>query len=316
MGYNASGLTTYVETNKDVLIKSIVLGDVYGDTIPNLRHQLGVRTKERLNYLDVTPVLQDGTGCGFSAQGSTVLSERDVETAIFKINDSWCPDALLGKYAEFLVKFGANSNAEDGMPFEREILGEIAKGASKEMEKLVWQGDKSNTGRTDLIDGFVTIAAGADSASTVALSYTAATSAVSVYDAIKSVVMAVPEEIVDDAVIFVAPAVYRAFVQEMVEKNYIHFGPDGKIEDEDITFPATDIKIHKTAGLVGDKKHIYCSTYNNMVYAADLMNDKEEMRMWFSDDDDLYKLKVKWNAGVATLYPDMVVLLTSTNDLA
>ena len=52
-----------------------------------------------------------------------------------------------------------------------------------------------------------------------------------------------------------------------------------------------------------------------MVYASDMMNDKEEIRLWFSDDDDLYKLKIKWNAGVKTLYPDAVVVLTSTNDL-
>ena len=313
MAYNVSGLTNYVEVNKDALIKSVVLGSVYGDTIQNLRKQLGVKTKERLNYLDVNPVFQNGQGCGFSAQGSTVLSEREIETAIFKINDEYCPDTLLNKYAEFMVKFGANRNAED-MPFESEILSEIEKKINLEMEKQVWQGDKSATGRTDLIDGYLTQALGADSASTIAVSYTAATA--STYDAIKAVVMAIPEEIIDNATIFVAPAVYRAFVQEMVEKNYIHYSPDGHVEDKDITFPGTDVKVHKTIGLTGDKKHIYASVYDNMVYAADLMNDKEEARLWFSDDDDLFKLKIKWNAGVATLYPDEVVVLTSTNDLA
>lgn len=313
MAYNASGLTNYVEVNKDVLIKDIVLGAKYGDTIANLRKQLGVKTKERLNYLDVTPVLQDGTGCGFSASGSTNFSEREIETAPFKVNDKWCPDDLLGKFAEYLVRYGANANAEDGMPFEREIMSEIEKGIAKQLEKMVWQGDKSGT---DLIDGFLTQALGADSASTVAVSYTAST--ISLYDAVKAVIMKVPEDIIEDTVVFVSPAVFRALVFELTEKNMYHIksGENGEIiEDNDLIFPGTSVRIHKTHGLEGDKKHIYASVWGNMVYAADMMNDKEEIRLWFSDDDDLYKLKIKWNAGVKTLYPDAVVVLTSTNDL-
>lgn len=315
MAYNASGLTNYVEVNKDVLLKDIVLGAKYGDTIANLRKQLGVKTKERLNYLDVNPVLQDGTGCGFSASGATNFSEREIETAPFKVNDKWCPDDLLGKFAEYLVRYGADANAEDGMPFEREIMSEIEKGIAKQMEKQVWQGDKSGT---DLIDGFLTQALGADSASTVAVSYTAATSAISLYDAVKAVIMKVPEDIIEDAVVFVSPAVFRALVFELTEKNMYHIksGENGEIiEDNDLIFPGTSVRIHKTHGLEGDKKHIYASVWDNMVYAADMMGDKEEIRLWFSDDDDLYKLKIKWNAGVKTLYPDAVVVLTSTNNL-
>jgi hypothetical protein len=320
MAYNASGLTNYVEVNKDVLIKDIVLGAKYGDTIANLRKQLGVKTKERLNYLDVTPVLQDGTGCGFSASGSTNFSEREIETAPFKVNDKWCPDDLLGKFAEYLVRYGANANAEDGMPFEREIMSEIEKGIAKQLEKMVWQGDKSGS---DLIDGFLTQALGADNASTVAVSYTAAQDEkFPVYQAMKALIKKIPEDILDDAVIFVSPAVFRSLALELSERistnlYEIKRNENGEvIEDNDLVFPGTSVRIHKTRGLEGDVRHAYCSVYDNMVYAADMMNDKEEIRLWFSDDDDLYKLKIKWNAGVKTLYPDAVVVLTSTTDLA
>ena len=298
MGYTVSGLTNYVEVNKDALIKSVVLGSVYGDTIPNMRKQLGVKTTERLNFLDVDPTIQDGEGCGFSANGKTEFSERAIATTPLKVNDSWCPDSLLGKYSEYLVRFGADSNAEN-MPFEQEILSEIEKKIDLKMEKMVWQGD-SGLGFTGLVE----LAKGADSASTIVAT---ASTAATLYERIKAVVLAIPEEILDKAVIFVSPANYRAFVQEMVEKNYIHCGPDGIVENNDITFPGTDIKVHKTIGLQGSDV-IYASVYENMVYGADLMNDKEEVRLWFSDDDDLFKLKIKWNAGVATLYPDMVVI--------
>ena len=313
-GYTVSGLSAYVETRKDVLVKDIVLGGVKGDTIANLSKQLGIKTKERINYLNLTPALQDGKGCGFSASGSTVLTNRDLETAIFKVNDTYCPDDLLGKFAEYMVKFGADANAEGDFPFEEEILRQIVGGINEQMEKLVWQGATSGNSGTDLIDGFITLAENNDRASTITASTTAATSAISVYSEIKKVIMLIPEEIIDKAVVFVAPAVYRAFVQEMVEKNYYHY-ESGKVENNDLIFPGTNIAVHKTIGMTGDKKHIYASCYDNMFYGADMMNDKEEVRVWFSDDDDVFKLKVKFNAGVATAFPDEVVLLTSTNDL-
>lgn len=310
-GYTVSALTDYVKTNQDVLIKNVVLGEVRGDTIPSLRKQFGIKTKERLNYLDVDPSIQDGSNCGFNPSGSTVFAERDIETAQLKAQDQYCDKDLLGKYAEYLVKINAQKSESD-MPFEREILDEVVGKINEKMEKLVWQGKTSGYSGSDLIDGFLTQALNADSASTVNVSIASGTS---VYNAIKSVIMAIPEQIIDNATVFVAPALYRAFVQEMVEKNYVHFGPDGKIENKDITFPGTDIQVHKTIGLTGDKKHIYASVYGNMVYGADLEGDNEKVRFWYDDNSELFKYSIHWNSGVKTLYPDMVVLGTGAADL-
>lgn len=306
--FTVSGLSAYVKNNEDVLIKSVVLGEVKGDTIGNLTKQLGIKTKERLNYLNVDPTFQDGTNCGFSAVGSTEFTERELETKQYKVQDQYCDRLLLGKFAEYQVKINAQKEASD-LPFEAELMNEIIGGINAKMEHEVWLGTATGS---SLIKGFVTLAAGVDSASTVAVSIASGTS---VYNAIKAVVMAIPERIIDDAVIFVSPAIYRAFVQEMVEKNYFHYKNDGDLEDRDITFPGTDIKVHKTIGLTGDKKHIYASTYKNLVYGADLMGDEEKVKAWVDDSSELVKYSIRWNAGVMTYFPDMVVLGTGAADL-
>ena len=54
-------------------------------------------------------------------------------------------------------------------------------------------------------------------------------------------------------------------------------------------------------------KGIYASVWDNLIYATDMMGDAEEYRVWFSDDDDLHKIKVKFGIGVSTLYPDAVI---------
>lgn len=308
MAYTVSALTNYVKTNEDVLIKSVVLGGVKGDTINNLSLQTGIKTKERLNYLDVEPAFQDGTNCGFSANGKTEFTERELETKQYKVQDQYCDRVLLGKFAEYQVKINAQKEASD-LPFEAVLMDEIIGGINAGMEKEVWLG--TGTG-SSLIKGFVTLAASADSASTVAVSIESGTS---VYNAIKKVVMAIPERIIDEAVVFVSPAIYRAFVQEMVEKNYFHYKNDGNVENMDITFPGTDIKVHKTIGLTGDKKHIYASSYKNMVYGCDLQGDEEKVKVWYDDNSELFKYNIRWNAGVMTYFPDMVVLGTAAADL-
>ena len=308
MAYTVSALTNYVKTNEDVLIKSVVLGGVKGDTISNLSLQTGIKTKERLNYLDVEPAFQDGTNCGFSASGKTEFTDRELETKQYKVQDQYCDRVLLGKFAEYQVKINAQKEASD-LPFEAVLMDEIIGGINAGMEKEVWLG--TGTG-SSLIKGFVTLAASADSASTVAVSIESGTS---VYNAIKKVVMAIPERIIDEAVVFVSPAIYRAFVQETVEKNYFHYKNDGNVENMDITFPGTDIKVHKTIGLTGDKKHIYASSYKNMVYGCDLQGDEEKVKVWYDDNSELFKYNIRWNAGVMTYFPDMVVLGTGAADL-
>lgn len=301
-GYTVSGLTDYVKVNQDVLIKGIVLGSVKGDTIPMLRKQLGVKTRERLNYLDVDPVLQDGSNCGFSASGSTAFSEREIETAQIKAQDQYCDKDLLGKFAEYQVKIAATKDGSD-MPFEAEILNEVVGKINEKMEKLVWQGDKNNG---DLIDGFLTQAEGADSGSTIMVTGSSATS---ISTRIEEMVNAVPEDFdADKMTIFVSPANFRKLAFELV-KDYKYNANmfDADVENRDIIYPGTSIKVHKTIGLLGSDK-LVASPVENLAYGADLMNDEEKIRFWYDDNTELFKYSIHWNAGVKSLYPDLVIV--------
>ncbi|MBQ3414511.1 MAG: hypothetical protein IJH39_04020 [Clostridia bacterium] len=297
MAYTVTGLSSYVEVNKDTLIKNVILGYDKGDTIANMRKQLGVKGTQRLNYLDVDPVLQDGSGCGFSAQGSTVFTERDITVKPVKYNDQFCNDTLLGKYTEYKVRFGANANADE-FGFESEILGEVGRKIDEKLEKIVWQGDTALT-----ITGLIDLAEGADSASTISAN---TSSANTVYQNVKAVIMACPEYLLDKLVVFLSPADFRTLCFELTENSNLKIEKQ-EIEQGEFYFPATSVKVHKTFGLSGVKR-IYASPWENLIYATDMMNDSEEYRVWFSDDDDLHKIKVKWVMGVSTLYPDAVIV--------
>ena len=298
-----TSLPAYVQDNKDLIIKNFAL--VGTASRQRFGIQTGIKTSAYLNYLELNPTLQDGKGCGFTAAGSATLTQRTITTAVIKVNMDVCPDSLLGKYAEYLVRIGANSNE---LPFEQYIIDGVTTEINKKIEKLIWQGDTSKSTDTDLkwLNGILKqLASDSDK---VAVSIAANTA---IYDAIKAVYMAIPEETLErGAEIYVSPANYRDFLMAMVEKNYFHYSGPQDSAPEEFVFPGTDVKVVKTPGLAGVNDRIVASFPENFVYGCDAEGDLEDVKIWFSDDDDLFKLKVKWNSGIAYRFPNQVTLGT------
>ena len=298
-----TSLPAYVQDNKDLIIKNFAL--VGTASRQRFGIQTGIKTSAYLNYLELNPTLQDGKGCGFTASGSATLTQRTITTAVIKVNMDICPDSLLGKYAEYLVRIGANSNE---LPFEQYIVDGVTTEINKKIEKLIWQGDTSQSSDTDLkwINGILKqLASDSDK---VAVSIAAKTA---IYDAIKAVYMAIPEETLErGAEIYVSPANYRDFLMAMVEKKYFNYSGPQDSAPEEFVFPGTDVKVVKTPGLAGVNDRIVASFPENFVYGCDAEGDLEDVKIWFSDDDDLFKLKVKWNSGIAYRFPNQVTLGT------
>jgi len=298
-----SSLPTYVQDNKDLIIKNFAL--VGTASRQRFGLQTGIKTSAYLNYLELNPTLQDGKGCGFSASGTATLTQRTITTAIIKVNMDICPDSLLGKYAEYLVRIGAKS---DELPFEQYIIDGITAELNKKIEKLIWQGDTTKTTDTDLkwINGILKQLASDTDKVAVNIAHGTA-----IYNAIKAVYLAIPEETLErGAEIYISPANYRDFLQAMVEKNYFHYSGPQDAAPEEFVFPGTDVKVVKTPGLAGVNNLIVASFPENFVYGCDAEGDLEEVKIWFSDDDDLFKLKVKWNSGIAYRFPNQVTLGT------
>lgn len=300
-GYDISKLAAYVKTNADVILKDVVLSSVEGDSVANMRKQLGVKTEEKLNYLNVTPALQSGKDCGFNASGSTVFSDRSILVKTIKAQDEYCDRDLLGKFAESLVNIAAG---KETLPFEAQIVDEVVKGIRKQIEKIVWQGDT-----TLGIDGLLKMAAsgGTDSASTVNVSIAKGTD---IYEAVKAVYLAIPEELLDKAFIGLSPANFRAFTQAMVEKNYYHYSGPQDANVNEFIFPGSNVKVKSIQGLSGVNDKIYASVWDNLVYGTDLLNDEETVNAWYDPNTELFRYTIRFNAGVSTLFPDEVVLGT------
>ena len=131
MAYNVSSLSAYVQDNHDLLVKNFAL--VGGGTRSRISIQTGIKQNAYINLLNLTPTLQSGAGCNFTAAGDAVLSNRLLKTAQIKVNMEFCEKTLLGKYAEYLVKVNAVDNP---FPFEEYITNALTDELNKKIEKL------------------------------------------------------------------------------------------------------------------------------------------------------------------------------------
>ena len=288
-----TSLPAYVQESRDLLIKNFAL--VGGETRKRISVQTGIKKDEYLNYLNLTPTFQSGAGCGFSAQGGAALTQRLIETARFKVNMEFCPDTLVGKYAEYQVSINASENAS--LPFEAFIMEALTNEIVKKIETTIWQGVKAS----DLIDGCRTIAKAESDVVDVTIAGTSA------YEDILAVYNKMTENTLElGGEIYVSPAKFRAFMQEMVAKNFYHYNP-GNEEPGEFLLPGSNVKVVRTPGLAG-KTQVVGTFAKNMYYGCDLENAAEDIKVWYSDDDDLIKVAAKWNMGVQFAFPGEVVL--------
>ena len=282
MAYNVQALGAYVQENKDIILKDIVFGGEYGNTIPLMTKQLGIKTTEKIHPTTFEAVLQDVSGeCGFHSDGELKITDREIATKQKKVNMEFCLEKLLGKFAEYKVRVGANP---DALPFEAEIIDGLVKSINKQVEKGVW---------TDLITN-----------TTAQLTVSGEGTA---YERVMAVYMALPEAVLEDAVIFVSPATFREYVKDLVDKNFYHYNPaDGDLEE--IFIPGSGVKVRKAKGLAEQTDDVIFGTSpKNMIYGTDFMDNKEEIKAWFSDDNDTYRIKVRFNYGANVAFPDLVV---------
>lgn len=286
-----TGLTQYIDERRLPLISEAVLKS---KTATMVNVQSDVKFKSALNLVSVAPVLQDGSACGWTDAGDAELSQRIITAPVIKVNQSFCHKDFLKYWTNYEVRVGVGENK---MPFEEYFTGQIVENVKAANEKLIWQGDTaSEDDMLKLTDGFLKVIG--DDAVTAA-------TATSAYTAIKNVYMAIPEKVLDKAVIFVGADVYRQFIQEMVDKNLYHYSANGT--DGEFIFPATNTKVVAVNGLNGTKK-IVAARPENLFIGVDMADDAEKFEMWYSKDNDEYRLAIQYNLGTQVAFTDEIVI--------
>ena len=280
-----TSLTAYVEENRLPLIKRAILG---ANSLNMINRQSGIKGVAALNLISTNPVVADASTCGFNKAGTSELSQRTIETKPLKVNMEFCEKTLKNTWAEYNLRWIAEDKA---IPFEEYITSEIADKVQAKVEKYLWMGDVELglSGLTSfLADGAVNVNVPTGS---------------SAYEVVKSVYMAIPEQLLDRAVIFVPVATFRELMQDLVEKNYFHYNPENQNFDS-FLFPGTNVRVQKVNGL---EDYVVAADPQNLFFGFDIADAPEAFDIWYSKDDRVERLAVEWNQGAQIAYPDEVV---------
>lgn len=291
MAINVSALTAYVEEQRLPLIRKTIFA------APSVKHfnlQTGVKHSAALNILNTTVAFGDGATCGWDEAGTSAFSQRVLEVGNYKVNMSFCDRSMLKYWNGYEVRVAAG---QKNLPFEEEFVEGVINGIKDKMERNIWQGVKSS----DRMDGILTILAG--EGSVIKPSVSGSTT----YDKALAAYKAIPAAKLDKAVIFMGVDEFRDLVLELTSNNLYNYDPkvDANME---IILPGTSTKVYGVSGLNGTDKMVAADP-ENIFYGVDMEGDDEKFDLWYSKDNQEFRLAINFNAGVQVAFPDEIVLV-------
>lgn len=323
MAFDVSGLTAYVEQEHDTLLvkalfssKSATLFQSAGQVLP------GVKSSKDLPILSNTVYLQ-ADGCGYTSSGTTTMSKRNLAVGAVKVEETLCPKTLEDYW--YQKKMAAGSATE--VPFGEVIADAKVKQINEKIETMIWVGD-TNSGDPNLNkwDGFITIlealgfgGAGdpikGDANST---NFTSITTS-NIDDIVDQIYTLMPDAVLerDDAFIAMGTDNFRTYCQWLRSANLFHYAVDGGAFAAGAApnfqyHPGTNVKVYGLPGLSGTNKMVG-SYLANFFIGTDLMNEEEEFKMWYSQDNDEVRTRVTFKYGCQIAFPDQVVFFDLTD---
>lgn len=294
MAYTVNALPAYVEQNRLPLLAAAVLK---GKTVEVINRQSGIKGKAALNIVDVTAPFQAGNTCGFNASGNDTFSQRVIETVMVKVEKEWCWKDLIGKWAEYEYRVVAG---EKTLAFEEFFLNEIAKEIAAQIEDIIWKGN-ATLGIAGLLGNLT-------AASVTATQFTGTDD----YAKIMEAYMAIPEQVLDKAAIFVSASRFRGFVAGMVAANLYHYNPEAPVDE--VIIPGTNTRVIKVNGLNSSTYGtvtdvVVAADPMNLVYGYDVEDSAEALDVWYSKDNDSIRLRMTTNIGTQVAFPNEVVVM-------
>jgi len=311
--WDVSELDAYVDEQSQEIYPELVKKS---PTVSLITTMENVKGKEKIKLISTEANLQAASSCGFNADGGVILTDKTIEVERIKIEEDYCNEDLNETWGQIVLAAGAQ-NQDEEIPgfFANVMMALYVKKAAARTETLIWKGDTDSVNTNLLyIDGFVKLF----SADTDMIEAND-TGIASITDANAMTILQrgcdkVPTEVLDEGNVIAVGGreTYNKALNELYDDNKYHYKLD---EDEGRSFliPTKRIRFHHVEGLDGTDR-IYFIPTNLTFFGTDLSGDIDNIRMWYSQDDDKIKISLKWRVGVQYVYSQYFVKFTTTQD--
>ena len=302
MSIKTSSLTAFVDEQRLPLIRKAVVGN---RSAKEFALMTGVKGATALNLLNTDVTFADGTACGWTEAGTAELSQRILTPGVIKVQMSYCQNQLLKYWTNYEVRVAAG---QKNLPFEEDFVNNAIESIKAKLEKAMWQGDTtSDDTNLKQFDGLCKTI----SAATVAGTYTT-TASDTVTKIINETYALIPDSVFErgEVVMYISGANYRKYIQELIANGNLVI--TNTVNDvampESVLIPGTNVRVIPVAGLDGADLKAVASYRENFVYGVDLADDDEKFDLWYSQDNDEFRLAVSFVAGVQVAYPDLIAI--------
>lgn len=308
MSLNLAGLTAYTEQNALDLIKEAVLK---GRTVDLINVQGGIKSSATINKLSTTITAQAGA-CGWSANGTTDITQRTISVCDIKINESICLNTLEDYFTQTQMNPGSY-NTE--IPFEQLFAENKRDQIMALVEDIIWKGNTSTgSGNLALCDGFVKLFdAGVTASSGKFATYSKAalggTTSGNIVGVIDAMIAALDQDVIEaqDLHIFTSYADYRTYAKVLRDLNlFAYTGAENQGQDFSQLHPGTNVRVIAVRGLNSADRFLLAPA-SNLYVGTDLLSDAEDFKIWYSQDNDEVRFGAKFKLGVQVAFIENVV---------
>lgn len=294
----AAGLSGYVDANRLPLIKKLLFAP---QSIKYFGLLTGVHGPTNLNILDTQVTFGAGNTCGWTDGATSEFSARELVPGAIKIQQSICDKAMLDYWNGYAVKVAAGRK-DGNCPFEEDFTDLLKREVAKELEIAIWQGDTTSASpNLNKFDGLLTLINNDATITPIATANDILVDTYACYNAIA-------EESLLGTSIYMSIAQFKALVLALGNANLYHYDP--KVDEElTIILPNTQTKVHGVYGLTG-ATDIIALADEHVIYGVSMLEDKDEYKLWYSLDNQEYRIEIDFVAGIQYAFSSEVVIVS------
>jgi len=308
MSFTVSSLAAYTnEQSTDLLVKALFSNKTAATLYASNQVQVGVKSAASLNILASTVYFQ-ADGCGYNPSGVTTFTQRNITVGAVKVEETLCPKTLEAKWMQTQIMPGSPTM----IPFEEQIGNEKAAVIAQTLETAIWQGDTaSGNPNLNRFDGFNKIIAAASPVlgNATPTTFTSITNA-NIDDILDQIYANIPGAVASktDLVCFLGVDAYKLMLVNLKNANLYHYVADAATEMK-MVYPGTNMTLIAVGGLNGTNK-LVAGSLSNFFLGTDLANEEEDVKLWYSQDNDEVRFRLTFAYGVQVAFPGEVVYFT------
>lgn len=307
MAFDVSALDAFNNELAGPMIADIVFK---GNTSEFVNVVENVKYKTPLNLYSIDPYFQGGDSVS-TASGSAEFTQRDLVVTKRTAYDNWNLQLLTEKYLG--VSALPEGSYEDSLNIINELSADLVAKAQQLNDDFIWNAVSGSTFAQSSVvpeaDGFVKLISGSTSgvkvpaaSQTGSAEFGAAITATNAYDQITDGIALMDANVLDkELIVWCGTSVFQRIVNGLTKQNLFHFDPTS-VERRG-TYYSVPLPGYPNIIIVGtwglrNSERVIIGPPSDMFIGTDLTSDTNNFRLWFSEDDDALKYRLRNKLGV------------------